>query len=203
MSRPQVESDQQQRAVVLCLPQVQREARAIPIGPFPTVGVDAARKRAREIVGEMVRGIDPRAAKQAAHDAATFGELAIDYIDLHAKPRKKSWQGDQRQIDTYLAGWCSRPLADIRREHVATLHAKLGRENGPYTANRALALISTLFAFANGSTGGKARTLRKVSDASGKKNAHGSFNPPSSRHSSRPWTRNHRKRFATSSTFHS
>ena len=177
---------------------------AVPIGPFPTVGVDAARKRAREIVGEMVRGIDPRAAKRAAHDAATFGELAIDYIDLHAKPRKKSWQGDQRQIDTYLAGWCSRPLADIRREHVATLHAKLGRENGPYTANRALALISTLFAFAQRERGWEganpAKGIRRFRE---EKTPRGSFNPPSSRHSSRPWTRNHRKRFATSSTFHS
>lgn len=118
------------------------------LGSFSELGIDAARKMAREKVGVMVKGIDPREAKRAARDGVTFAELATSYIDLHAKPRKKSWQEDQRQLDTYLKPWYSRALQSIRREHVAALHAKLGKDHGHYVANRALALLSSIFEFA-------------------------------------------------------
>ena len=37
----------------------------VPIGPFPTIGIDAARDLARRYVALMVQGIDPRAEKRA------------------------------------------------------------------------------------------------------------------------------------------
>src|SRR5262245_16298050 len=55
-----------------------RPARVL-VGPFPTFGIDTARDRARELVGEMVKGIDPRAAKRQSRHAMTFGELATDF----------------------------------------------------------------------------------------------------------------------------
>ena len=127
----------------------------IQIGPFPTVSIDDARKKAKELIGDMVKGNDPRAAKREARHGLTFGDMKNDYIEMYAKPRKKSWEEDERQFKTYLSSWNSRLLSEIKREHVATLHAKIGRENGHYVANRVLALLSMLFTFADRQRGWK------------------------------------------------
>jgi integrase len=119
------------------------------IGPHPTLDLDTARKLARETAAKMVQGIDPREAKREARTAATFGELATDFLERHAKKRREKTRHEyERQLDTYLRSWNSRPLPSIRRDHVAALHAKLERDHGPYTANRVLALLSSMFTFA-------------------------------------------------------
>ena len=43
------------------------------------------------------------------------------------------------------ASWRHRRLSDLTREHIAELHARVGRDSGHYTANRALALLRAMF----------------------------------------------------------
>ena len=48
-------------------------------------------------------------------------------------------------IEGYFAKWHGRPLKEITPEEVFRLHQRLGKENGPYAANRAVALLRTMF----------------------------------------------------------
>jgi integrase len=124
-----------------------RPAR-VRLGGFPEITVEQARKAAAAHCGDIARGIDPAEAKRRARGAMTFKQLFAHYLEQHAKPHKLTWQEDQRQFDRYLAAWKNRPLSAIRRTDVQALHAKVGRDNGLYAANRLRSLIHTLFAVA-------------------------------------------------------
>ena len=57
----------------------------------PLYNLDQARKKAKKHLAAVELGIDPTAAKRSRIAAKTFRDLAHDYIDLYAKPTKKTW----------------------------------------------------------------------------------------------------------------
>ena len=124
------------------------EASRVKIGEHPTMSIDTARKEASKMVGKIVVGIDPQAQKRELRAELTFGELFTDFLESWAKLRKKTWEQDEANYNLYLTLWKGWTLNAIQKQHVATLHAKLGRNAGPYQANRLLALIHTVFAWA-------------------------------------------------------
>jgi len=71
-----------------------RRWRRVMLGSYPTLSLVDARELAREILAAVARGEEP----QAAGKAATFAELADQYIELHAKRKKKRWREDARII---------------------------------------------------------------------------------------------------------
>jgi integrase len=110
--------------------------------------VEQARKEVARMIGEIAQGNDPAGDRRKARGETTVGELFALYLDGHAKPHKRSWKEDQAQYERYLARWKARRLSQVHRGDVAALHAKIGRENGHYAANRLLALLSAMFNFA-------------------------------------------------------
>lgn len=118
----------------------------ILLGTFPPMTIDQARTAAAQKNGDIARGINPVAAKRAAREGVTLGDLWEWYLENHCKPhrREKTWREYQRQYDQHLAKWKNRRLADITHEHVATLHRSIGK-TAPYMANRVLALLSALY----------------------------------------------------------
>lgn len=78
----------------------------------------------------------------------TLAELFALYLDGHAKLHKKSWQEDEKTFHRYMAKWESRRLSELTRNDVMTLHARIGKNNGKYAANRLLSLLSKMFSFA-------------------------------------------------------
>jgi integrase len=107
-----------------------------------------ARDLAREAQRKVAHGGDPVVEKRAARDVLTFGELAKEYIDGYAKPNKRSWQEDERQLNaSLLPKWKSRPAAEISAEELlAVLNAKV-KAGAPVAANRLRALVSRMFTF--------------------------------------------------------
>ena len=74
-----------------------------------------ARELAREAQLKVAKGGDPVSEKRAARDVLTFGELAQRYIDDHAKPNKRSWAEDERQLESsLLPKWQNRPAGESR-----------------------------------------------------------------------------------------
>jgi integrase len=125
----------------------------LKIGDHPTVSVDTARREAERLVGEIANGVDPRHAKRELRAGLTFRELFTDFIESWAKLRKKTWQDDEAQFERYLTVWKAWKIAEIQKYHVATLHAKIGRDHGHYAANRLLSLTHAVFEWAANNRG--------------------------------------------------
>ncbi len=114
------------------------------LGAWPDMTVENARKAARAYNAAIDRGEDPHETRLAARHQQNLQGL-FDYWLEHAKARKKTWQADQWQFQKYLGAWRNRDLAAIHKADVETLHAKLGKDHGHYTANRVLALLRAMF----------------------------------------------------------
>ncbi len=119
--------------------------KRVRIGRFPDLSVEQARRRAHELLAEMARGIDPTAARRAARQALTFREAWQAFL-AHGEARNRpSTVRENRRIgETYLRPLMSRKLAEITRDDVAALHARVGKR-GKYQANRLLAAVSACY----------------------------------------------------------
>lgn len=136
-----------------------RRPRKYTIGTYPAIGLKRARKEAGRILNEAQLGGDPAAEKKADREATTFGDLAQQYLEGHAKVHKRasSVYADTCMINSDLAVWKNRKAADISNRDVSALLSAIVRGgNGkrkrpaPIKANRTLALISKIYRFAIG-----------------------------------------------------
>jgi integrase len=125
--------------------------KRLTLGRYPAVKLVDARELAREAQRKVAHGGDPVIEKRAAREVLTFGALAKEYIDNYAKPNKRSWQEDERQLNaSLLPKWKTRPAAEISAEELlAVLNAKV-RAGAPVAAIRLRALVSRIFTFAAG-----------------------------------------------------
>ena len=121
----------------------------INIGPYPDLSVEQARGRASELNAAIARGENPAEQKRAARGQMTLAELFDTYLEKYAKVHKRSWRTDEAQFRRYLTHWTHRKLSEIMRADVRLLHTRVGRLRGHYAANRLLALLHKLFAFAS------------------------------------------------------
>ena len=99
-----------------------------------------ARKRARELIGEVAGGGDPSTPSRNRAGGPTLA----DAFDLHLS-RMRAKQSSEastetmtRERDRYLADWMKRPLRTIERGHCRELHETITKKHGPYVANRVL-----------------------------------------------------------------
>ena len=120
------------------------------LGRFPDLSVVGARAKAFEYKASIARGENPvglRDAERAALRAEKpFAQLVDEYLNLHAKPHKRSWREDERMARRYLpSSWSSRRLSDFSRHEIVRLHQIIGHEHGHYAANRLVALLRTMF----------------------------------------------------------
>jgi integrase len=124
---------------------VSRRPERITIGPFMDISIEQARTRAEQLNADIARGENPAANKRRIRDEATLKELFNVYLENHAKPFKRTWADDEAMFNFHLASWHVRKISSIRKVDVVTLHGKIGRNNGPYMANRVVDLLCTMF----------------------------------------------------------
>jgi integrase len=123
--------------------------KRLTLGRYPAVKLVDARELARNAQRSVAHGGDPVLEKRAAHDVLTFGKLAETYIEDYAKLNKKSWEEDNRQLESdLLPKWKSRPATEIRSEDLLNLLNAKVRNGSPVAANRLRALVSRIFTFA-------------------------------------------------------
>jgi integrase len=122
--------------------------KRLTLGRYPAVKLVDARELARDAQRNVAHGGDPVVEKRTAREVLTFGKLAEKYIADHAKLNKKSWEEDERQLNSdLLPKWKARPATDIRSEDLLNiLNAKV-RNGSPVAANRLRALVSRIFTF--------------------------------------------------------
>jgi integrase len=132
------------KAYVLSYRHVGRK-RLITIGDAAVLALDAARKRALKMLAD-VDATDPLAVRQAALRGETFADLAREYIEHHAKAKKRTWKKDESQLKRHvLREWGTRKAASITEDDVARLHRRIGAK-APIEANRTIAMLSKVFA---------------------------------------------------------
>ena len=117
----------------------------ITLGRFPSLSVDKAREIAEKHNGQIADGINPMDRRNEEREELTFGEMFGEYLTGHAKVHKRTWEQDESNYDLHLKLWKNKKLSAIDRRNVQALHAKIGKEAGHYSANRILALLSTVF----------------------------------------------------------
>ncbi len=115
----------------------------------PLLTFDKARKRARVILSEVLKGGDPVSQSQAARRAPTMADLVADYLDRHAIPKKRpnSVRNDRLMLENIiLPRFKSKKVEAVGRRDIESLHVVM--KDHPYQANRVLALLSKMFSLA-------------------------------------------------------
>jgi len=120
--------------------------RRITIGGFPTWTTAAARARARELRQEIDRGADPMAEIEAKRQAPTVGDLC-DRFEKEYLPTKSAHTSRDYAalIRLYIRpALGSLKVAEVTYSHIERLHRRITAQ-GPYQANRAVAVASKMF----------------------------------------------------------
>lgn len=117
----------------------------VRLGSFEDLTVDQARSLAEQCNGEIAKGEGLSLRQRRSDRGLTLGSTWEDWYVKHAEPTKRTAAYDLWQWKTHLEPWKHKALADITRGDVAAWHRGIGKKNGPYAANRALALLRTLF----------------------------------------------------------
>ncbi|MGA7737690.1 MAG: site-specific integrase, partial [Pseudolabrys sp.] len=134
-------------------PHTRKTLRSI-VGSYPATGLEAARKRAREMATLVDAGQNPNEVKRAERDHApkrTFQALADRYLREYAERRKRpaSIEGDRLNLDVHiLPKWAKRDYRTIRRADIIELIESIIGAGKHATANRVHTLISGIFTFA-------------------------------------------------------
>ena len=119
------------------------QTRRFKIGYASDVKAERARKRAEELAGEVVGGLDPSDDRNKDREAPTVNDLAKRYHEDHAERNKKavSAKTDKAYFRNYInPALGKRKIASITLEDIERLHHSLSAK--PTTANRVLALFS-------------------------------------------------------------
>jgi integrase len=115
----------------------------------PLLTFHKAREQARIILADALKGNDPVADGWAIRTAPTMKQLAKDYLEQHALPKKRtrSVENDRSMLDRIiLPRLGGKKVSDVRSRDIHVLHVAM--KGTPYQANRVLALMSKMFSLA-------------------------------------------------------
>jgi integrase len=115
----------------------------------PLLTFHKAKERARIVLADALKGNDPVADDRTVRDAPTMRQLAADYLEQHAVPKKRprSVKNDRSMIERIiLPRLGSKKVAAIQSRDVHSLHVSM--KQTPYQANRLLALLSKMLSLA-------------------------------------------------------
>lgn len=122
-------------------------SRRLTIGQHgPLLTFDQAKKHARAMLADAMRGEDPVEVRKAARRAPSVADLAADYLERHAVPKKrpKSVRDDRSMLDNIvLPKLGAKKVVSVGRRDIEAIH--IAMRDRPYQANRVLSLLSKLF----------------------------------------------------------
>jgi integrase len=122
------------------------------IGRFPDVSIENARKEAARLTALIAQGINPLNDVRALKTETTLQELFDNFLE-HRRNRRGAYlsertkQGYRYDFGLYLGKWGNRKLSQFKDTDFGRLHSDIGK-NHPVTANRVIALASSLFGYA-------------------------------------------------------
>lgn len=124
----------------------------ITLGQYPLLGLAQAREKARELLGTVSEGRDPRPERREANllrHTNTVETVAKRFIEQDAKRTVASWQNIQRVLDLHVVPRLgSTPIRDVRRADVHALLDELVAADKVGTAREVRKHLSRLFNWA-------------------------------------------------------
>lgn len=125
------------------------EPERVTLGRYPEMTIDQARRKALEISLSISEGNDPAAVRRLQRAEMTFDELFKEYMERHSKLRKKTWDEDEEKYRNHIAPVLGKKqLSAIGKSDIAHLHGKITKAGHSTAANRVLALLSSVFGWA-------------------------------------------------------
>ena len=127
--------------------------RMMTLGSYPAMRLAQARKEYSEAQEAVAYKQDPGAKKVenniAERDAMTIKDLAHEYMERWAKPKKKSWKNDDQILKKdVLPRWGRKKAKSIIRRDVIKLLDDIVSRGAPSQANHTQSLLSRMFNFA-------------------------------------------------------
>jgi integrase len=123
--------------------------RRVTLGPVGRLTPDEARKLGKATLGSVAHGVDPAALKAADRRAAPLKELAELFLAEHVEAKRKpATASHYRDIleRIVLPEVGARQAEKITTADIVRLHVRMKKR--PYQANRMLAVVGSLYAFA-------------------------------------------------------
>jgi integrase len=112
----------------------------------PLLTFHQAKKQARALLADAMRGEDPAEARKGTRKAPSVADLAADYLERHAIPKKrpKSVRDDRAMLNTIiLSKLGTKKVGSVCRRDIESIHVAM--KDRPYQANRVLSLLSKMF----------------------------------------------------------
>ncbi len=127
--------------------------RRMTLGTYPAVGLASAHVKHAQAKETRENGSDPGALhvekRRAERNAETVQNLADEYLEKWARPRKRSAHDDERMLNKdVIPVWGKRKAKSITRRDVILLLDGIVERGSPIHANRTLAVIRKMFNFA-------------------------------------------------------
>lgn len=128
--------------------------RRIKLGDVRDFGtVDDARAKARTIIADMRKGIDPnKPPEEPKVFTFTLGMAIEGYLDSRERMGRRpgTIEGYRKLFRRYLTDWTDRPLKEIGDDTfgVDALHRKITKEHGPICANQTMRLLRAVYRYA-------------------------------------------------------
>lgn len=124
---------------------IQNRKHLLTLGDFGILTLDQARKRARQELALVIGGINPLEKRTQFTKDQLVKALCDLYLSRYARVHKKSWQEDERRINSHIIPkWGNQSVQNINRSDITNFHARIG-QSAPYEANRILRLLSKMF----------------------------------------------------------
>jgi integrase len=120
--------------------------RRYTIGNYPAMSLADAREQAADILRAVAHGADPAYSKKVARKAETFADLAKEYLERHAKLKKRSWRKDDLAIERDLLPRFGRTKAkNVTRRDVLAMLDEIVERGAPIQANRTLEILRKIY----------------------------------------------------------
>ena len=118
--------------------------KRIVIGRFGRVGPDEARRKARDMLGQVARGEDPAEERADARGVPTLAEAFETYIKANPNRADNTVKLYRQILRGKFGDWVRRPLDAITRQDVEDRFNRITERHGWATGNQAMSMLRSV-----------------------------------------------------------
>ncbi|MXX91044.1 MAG: DUF4102 domain-containing protein [Boseongicola sp. SB0677_bin_26] len=119
--------------------------KRVVIGRFGRVGPDEARRKARDMLGQVARGEDPAGERAGARGVPTLAEAFETYIKANPNRAGNTVRLYRQILRGKLGDWVRRPLDAITRQDVEDRFNQITERHGWASGNQAMSMLRSVY----------------------------------------------------------